>query len=301
LGAKGDNGLLITKDYGSFVFLGEIVTDLYVDCKNDYKECGHCGKCKTACPVALDKGSCLSGLSQKKKLDDSELKILKENHILWGCDICQNTCPMNKNAKKTDIKQFIDGYRDGYTQGEDTQNRPYTWRGEKVINRNYYNLIEYPKRKQIRLKNYDYSTPCGYFITICTKNKTNYFWHNVGTSIARPQGVPLNSYGKIVDSAIKNIENIYDNISVDNYVIMPNHLHLLLQIHSTPNGRPMVSPTIERAIQQMKGYVSKQIGKTIWQSRFYDHVIRGDEDYKEIWEYIDTNPQKWCDDEFYIK
>ena len=142
LGAKGDNGLLITKDYGSFVFLGEIVTDLYIDCKNNYNECCHCGRCKTACPVNLNKNECLSNLSQKKKLDPNELEILRQNKILWGCDICQNACPMNKGANCTDITEFIDGYRNTYTLGEDTLNRPYTWRGEKVINRNYENLIK---------------------------------------------------------------------------------------------------------------------------------------------------------------
>ena len=140
LGVKGDNGLLITKEYGSFVFLGEIVTDLQIICENKYSECSHCGKCKQKCPVGLEKVNCLSNLSQKKKLDDSELEILRQNCILWGCDICANACPMNQNAKFTDILSFIDDYRDEYQVGEDTQNRPYTWRGEDVIKRNYENI-----------------------------------------------------------------------------------------------------------------------------------------------------------------
>lgn len=101
--------------------------------------------------------------------------------------------------------------------------------------------------------------------------------------------------------AIKNIENIYKNITVDKYVIMPNHIHLLLQIHSVNGGRPMVVPTIDRVIQQTKGYITKQIGKAIWQPRFYDHIIRGDQDYQEIWQYIENNPAKWADDEFYTE
>lgn len=140
LGVKGDNGLLITKEYGSFVFLGEIVTDLECECQNKYSECNHCGKCKTKCPVSLDKTACLSNLSQSKKLTPDELKRLRDNKILWGCDICQNNCPLNKNVKSTYIKEFIDGYREEYTIGEDTQNRPYTWRGEEVIKRNYENI-----------------------------------------------------------------------------------------------------------------------------------------------------------------
>ena len=298
LGVKGDNGLLITKQYGSFVFLGEIVTDLEIDCKNQYTECSHCGKCKKECPVALEKPNCLSNLSQKKKLTDAELEILRDNEILWGCDICQNACPKNQKAQNTDIPEFINGYRDEYVMGEDTTNRPYTWRGTDLINRNAKNLTELPRRKNIRLKNYDYSLPGAYFITICTKNKENYLWCNVGASIARPQ-VPLNKYGKIVDDAIKNIEKLYTNITVNKFIIMPNHIHILLQIHSDNDGRPMVAPTISRVVQQMKGYVTKQIGKPIWQKSYYDHVIRGEQDYKEIWEYIENNPIRWQEDEFY--
>lgn len=105
----------------------------------------------------------------------------------------------------------------------------------------------------------------------------------------------------ITDEAINNISEIYQNITVDNYVIMPNHIHLLLQIHSDENGRPVVAPTIDRVIQQMKGYVTKQIGEPIWQKLFFDHIIRGEQDYGEIWQYIENNPIKWTDDEFYIE
>ena len=63
----------------------------------------------------------------------------------------------------------------------------------------------------------------------------------------------------------------------------------------------MVVPTISQVIQQMKGFVSKNVGKSIWQPRFYDHVIRGEQDYKEICEYIENNPKKWEEDEFYTK
>ncbi len=140
LGVKGDNGLLITKKYGSFVFLGEIVTDLDIVCENHYAECMHCKNCKKDCPISLNKINCLSNLSQKKKLTEDELQKLKQNNILWGCDICQNACPMNNNTNCTDIKEFINGYRDKYVLGEDTKDRPYTWRGEEAIIRNAKNL-----------------------------------------------------------------------------------------------------------------------------------------------------------------
>ena len=301
LGVKGDNGLLITKEYGSFVFLGEIVTDLEISCENKDSECSHCGKCKTACPVNLNKSECLSNLSQKKKINNDELLILKQNNILWGCDICQNACPMNNQAKTTNIAEFIDGYRNEYTPDEDMQNRPYTWRGEKVIQRNYENLTKVPQRKPMRLKGYDYSAPGAYSITICTKNKEKILWQNVGATSGRPQDIPLNKKGKIVDNAINNIPKYYPSLTVDKYVIMPNHIHLLLQINLDPNGRPLVAPTIERVIKQMKGFVTKQIGESIWQKSYFDHIIRGEQDYKEIWQYIENNPVRWQEDEFYTE
>ena len=161
--------------------------------------------------------------------------------------------------------------------------------------------MELPKRKQNRLAEYDYSQPNAYFITICTKNKEKLFWENVGASIARPQNMKLSPYGKIVKEAIENIPYIYPAITVDNYVVMPNHIHLLLQIHTDVNGRAMLAPTISKVVQQMKGYVSKKIGASIWQKLFHDHVIRGEQDYLEIWNYIEGNPSKWEEDCFYVK
>ena len=162
--------------------------------------------------------------------------------------------------------------------------------------------MELPKRKTIRLKEYDYNLPGAYFITICVKNKkpilSDVF---VGASIARPKEIRLSKYGKIVDKTIKNIPFYYPAISIDNYVIMPNHIHLLIQIRSDNIGRPMVAPTIERVIQQMKGIITKQIGFSIWQKSFNDHIIRGNFDYKEIWEYIENNALKWREDKYYIK
>ena len=158
-----------------------------------------------------------------------------------------------------------------------------------------------PKRKPNRLKEYDYSSPGAYFITICTNDRRNLFWENVGASIARPEEVLLSEYGKIVDSAIRNIPVHYPAITIDSYTVMPNHIHLLLQINTDENGRAMLAPTISAVVQQMKGYVTKQIGHSIWQKLFHDHVVRGEKDYLKIWEYIESNPIKWADDCFYTE
>lgn len=80
---------------------------------------------------------------------------------------------------------------------------------------------------------------------------------------------------------------------------MSNHVHLLLQINTDADGRPMVAPTISTVVQQFKGIVSKQIGHSIWQKLFHDHVIRNQADYMKIWEYIENNPLQWKLDCFY--
>ena len=161
--------------------------------------------------------------------------------------------------------------------------------------------MELPKRKPNRLKDFDYSQPNAYFITICTKNKEMLFGENVGASIARPEDVRLSKYGKIVVEAIEKISTIYPVITVDNYVVMPNHIHLLMQIHSDSSGRAMLAPTISIVIQQMKGYATKKIGRSIWQKLFHDHVIRDEKGYLKIWNYIEGNPSKWEEDCFYMK
>ena len=159
--------------------------------------------------------------------------------------------------------------------------------------------MELPKRKPNRIPHFDYSTPGAYFVTICTKNRQNFFWENVGASIARPHPPQLSWAGQIVEQAIQNIEHHYPAISVDHYAVMPNHIHLILQINTDENGRPMVAPTISTVIQQMKGYVTKQLGRSIWQKLFHDHVIRNENDYRIIWEYIENNPVQWELDCFY--
>ena len=161
--------------------------------------------------------------------------------------------------------------------------------------------MELPNRKPNRLTEYDYSQPGAYFITICTHNKQMLFWENVGASIARPEKPQLSFYGNVVQEAILNIPKIYPTISVDNYVVMPNHIHLLLQIHTDDRGRAMLAPTISKVVQQMKGYITTQLGVSVWQKLFHDHVVRGEKDYLEIWNYIEGNPSKWEEDCFYVK
>ena len=160
--------------------------------------------------------------------------------------------------------------------------------------------MELPKRKQNRLKEYDYSTPNAYFITVCTNNRKNLFWKDVGAIIDCPDNTPLTDLGMTVKQAIHDIPKHYPAITVDHSVVMPNHIHLLLQINTDTDGRPMAAPTISTVMNQTKGVVSKIAGFSVWQKGFYDHVIRSEQDYLDIWNYIEGNPSKWAEDKLYI-
>lgn len=160
-------------------------------------------------------------------------------------------------------------------------------------------VMELLKRKQNRLTHYDYSTPNAYFITVCTDKRKNLFWKDVGAIIDRPENVPLSHLGMIVRQSIIDIPKHYPMISVDHSVIMPNHLHLLLQINADADGRSLIAPTISTVVRLMKGTVSGQAGFSVWQKGFYDHIIRNENDYQEIWKYIEGNPGKWAEDKLY--
>ena len=150
-----------------------------------------------------------------------------------------------------------------------------------------------PKRKTIRIKDYDYSNPGAYFITICTAKREMLFWNNVGADIIRPQNIQLSRIGKIAEQGILQIETHYENVFVDKYCIMPDHIHLILQIKANENGQKISTSTIPTIIGSLKRWVSKQVGKPLWQKSFFDHGIRNQQDYDEIWKYIDDNPLKY--------
>ncbi len=161
--------------------------------------------------------------------------------------------------------------------------------------------MEVPKRKPNRLNGYDYSQNGAYYVTICVKDRRNLLWH-VGATSGRPWEKPLLSYiGEIIDVEIAKISYVYENVSIEKYVIMPNHIHLIIILQPDKSGRPQVAPTISRIIQQFKGSISKQLGYSIWQKSYYDHIIRNESEYQKIWEYIDTNPLKWELDRYYAK
>ena len=150
LGAIGKNHLFLTKEHSSYVFLGEIITNAILPVTpHATSVCTSCGACLAACPVDLSVERCLSALTQKKgELTDAEQALILSSGCLWGCDICQNACPITKAAKKTggiytQIPFFADDSIPNLTKSyleamsdEAFAARAYSWRGKQVILRN---------------------------------------------------------------------------------------------------------------------------------------------------------------------
>ena len=119
-------------------------------------------------------------------------------------------------------------------------------------------MRELPARKAILLPKYDYSQPGAYFVTICTRDRQNLFWsavpiEPVGAAISRPQNgtdLPcrLTRFGELAEKAIGNISTRYETVTVDKYVIMPNHIHLLVSVSEKNCGRLIAAPTLSTIV-----------------------------------------------------
>ena len=150
LGVIGKNHLLITEKYSSYVFIGEIITDMPMTSHSgELKHCLNCGKCTKACPVSADISLCLSALTQKKaELNENEIKKIKTHGCAWGCDICQEVCPHTQSALAnntifTEVDFFKNHLFPSLTSTQikemsenDFSQRAYSWRGKKTIIRN---------------------------------------------------------------------------------------------------------------------------------------------------------------------
>ena len=188
---------------------------------------------------------------------------------------------------------------------------------------------EIHKRKSIRLKNYNYAKNGMYFITICTKNREPILSkiENVGVDALIDPKIKLQYAGKILNKYIKNINDVYKKVNIDSYVIMPDHFHMIINIMSeiklgsmeklnpgpmkmvNPGPMKMVNPgpmrasapttttkneiTISQIIKGIKSLTTREIGYSIWQRNYYEHIIRNQEEYHDICKYIKQNPQKW--------
>ena len=160
-------------------------------------------------------------------------------------------------------------------------------------------MPDLPQRKNLRLQDFDYDSPGDYFVTICTQNRKCILSEiSVGADALGGPTVTLTHTGQIVEKYILSTEDI-PGVSVDKYVIMPNHVHLLLTVENT-GGPPRASaPTtalVPNAVSALKRLVNRELGTDIWQRSYYDHVIRNSLDYREIWQYIENNPARWAED-----
>ena len=172
--------------------------------------------------------------------------------------------------------------------------------------------MKLPERKNNRLKDYDYSQAGYYFITICTYNKQSIFGEIIDGIME------LNEIGRIIEFHINRLNSLYNEIYLDKYVIMPNHIHMIIIIkysngisHVPINKKDPSKMALPKIIQTFKSSITKDYKKQIksgmytmcplqiWQKSYYDHVIRNYKEYEEIWKYIEENPLKWSLDQYY--
>ena len=144
--------------------------------------------------------------------------------------------------------------------------------------------MDFPRRKKNRVRAYDYSQCGAYFVTICTQNRRPILSNIVGDDAL----IVPKPYGRIAEKYIRNAAE------VEKYVIMPDHIHMLIRLEGqgTEKQNPQASRVVS-IVRSIKTLTTKEIGEPVFQRSYYDHVIRNQRDYDEIWEYIENNPRKW--------
>ena len=159
--------------------------------------------------------------------------------------------------------------------------------------------MEKPKRKHPRLKTYDYSLPGYYYVTIHIEKDAPCL-SRVGRGLA-PAGavILLTVHGKIVQRQLYALEQRFSNVKIDNYVIMPTHIHIILQLTEEYDGE-LRRPSLMDVIRTFKSLATRECnqvlntpGCKLFQTSFYETVLRNETAYQEAWRYIDQNPEKW--------
>ena len=161
---------------------------------------------------------------------------------------------------------------------------------------------------------YDYSLAGMYFVTICVQKHTCLFGEIVDGEMV------LNDYGKIIQTVWDKLPQHYDNIQLDEFVIMPNHIHGIIVITgdaATVGAGFKPAPTITATptkhglpeiVRALKTFSARKInelrnlqGEKLWQRNYWEHIIRNEQSYQRIANYIINNPQNWNNDEFYLE
>ena len=155
-------------------------------------------------------------------------------------------------------------------------------------------------RQSIRLKNYDYSKSGYYYITMCTENRTCIFGNIFNGKMV------LNDVGKIVNDVLLTIPKRFDNVGLDEFVIMPNHIHGIVIIVGAGVSRPILGQIIGHFKYQSTKHINNLSGsenptptieiKKIFQRNYYEHIIRNEIELNKIREYIKNNPLFWNQD-----
>ncbi len=166
----------------------------------------------------------------------------------------------------------------------------------------------YYRDESRRLESWDYSTPGGYFVTICSHLKRPYFGKITNGKLC------LSSIGKIVAEEWEKTGTLRKNVKLDEYTIMPNHLHgiiILQESVGTPRrgvhkNSTLRSDSLGSIVGQFKSACTRRIRSTFnkefaWQSRYYDHIIRDENDLFRIIKYVRENPSKWALDKYYLE
>ena len=166
---------------------------------------------------------------------------------------------------------------------------------------------ELPKRKHPRLDNYDYSSAGAYFITICTQNRRCVLSRIVGRGLAPAEttAIEYTSLGEIAEKQLFLLANRYPYLTIDQYVIMPNHIHIIMILNSKAAGASP-RPTVTDIICAYKSLTTRECKKNgfdgkLFQTSFYEHIIRNSDDYNEIAKYIYENPMRWKFDKLYTE
>ena len=161
------------------------------------------------------------------------------------------------------------------------------------------NTHRYPQRKNIRAEFHDYSGGC-YFVTICTRDKEHYFGKIIKDEMH------LSNIGEFANQALKTLHTHYSYVEVPLFVVMPNHVHAIIEIRERADA-PGCIPTVRTALSVVVGGYKQSVTMFArrnsiefgWQSRFHDHIIRGERDENMIAEYIENNVARWANDCFY--
>ena len=145
------------------------------------------------------------------------------------------------------------------------------------------------------MPDYGYGAGAWYFITVCTKDRARILGQIVGAADQPPVQICLSAVGKTAERNLMAIESHMPGARVEQYVIMPDHVHLILSLADPGQaaGGVYAAPTVPRVINAWKGSVSRSVGRSVWQRSYYEHVIRGPQDLAEIRQYMQNNPLQW--------